>query len=144
MAQAQAQQGDTVRVHYTGKLDDGTVFDSSTDGEPLEFTIGEGNIIPGFEVAVVGMSPGDSKIETIPIEQAYGPHREEMVLVIERDQMPPELDPEVGQQLQIQQPSGEAIPVVITDVSDSEVTLDANHPLAGEDLVFEIQLVEIA
>ena len=79
---AQAQQGDKVRVHYTGKLDDGTVFDSSTDGEPLEFTIGEGNIIPGFEIAVVGMSPGDSKVETIPIEQAYGPHREESLIFL--------------------------------------------------------------
>lgn len=140
----QAQQGDTVKVHYTGKLDDGTVFDSSTSGDPLEFTIGSGSIIPGFEKAVVGMTPGDSKTEVIPVDDAYGPHREEMVLVVERAQMPADLEPEIGQQLQIQQPSGEAIPVVITDVSDSEVTLDANHPLAGEDLTFDIELVEIA
>jgi peptidylprolyl isomerase len=139
----QAKTGDTVRVHYTGKLDDGTVFDSSVSGDPLEFTIGSGNIIPGFEKAVVGMSPGESKTETIPVEQAYGHHREEMILVVDRAQMPPDLDPEIGQQLQIQQPSGQAIPVVITEVSDSEVTLDANHPLAGEDLIFEIQLVDI-
>lgn len=141
---AQAKFGDTVRVHYTGKLDDGTVFDSSLSGDPLEFTIGEGMIIPGFEQAVVGMSPGDSKTEHIPVDQAYGPHREEMVVIVDRAQMPQELEPEIGQQLQIQQPTGQAIPVVVTDVSTSEVTLDANHPLAGEDLTFDIQLVEIA
>jgi peptidylprolyl isomerase len=141
---AQAKFGDTVKVHYTGKLDDGTVFDSSLSGDPLEFTIGEGMIIPGFEQAVVGMSPGDSKTEHIPVDQAYGPHREEMVVVVDRAQMPKELEPEIGQQLQIQQPTGQSIPVVVTDVSTSEVTLDANHPLAGEDLTFDIQLVEIA
>lgn len=141
---AQAKLGDTVKVHYTGKLDDGTVFDSSANGEPLEFTIGDGNIIPGFEKAVVGMSPGDSKTELIPVEQAYGEHRDDMIVVIDRAQMPPEMEPEIGQQLQIQQQSGQAIPVVITDISDSEITLDANHPLAGEDLTFDIQLVEIA
>lgn len=140
---AQAQLGDTVRVHYTGKLDDGTVFDSSTSGEPLEFTIGDGNIIPGFEKAVVGMSPGDSKTEVIPAQQAYGSHRDEMVVVVDRAQMPPEMQPEIGQQLEIRQPSGESIPVVITDVSEAEITLDANHPLAGEDLTFDIKLVEI-
>ncbi len=139
----QAQQGDTVKVHYTGKLDDGTVFDSSATGDPLEFTIGSGNIIPGFEKAVVGMSPGDSKTEVISVDEAYGHHREEMVLVVDRTQMPSDLEPEVGQQLQIQQPSGQTIPVIITDISESEVTLDANHPLAGEDLTFDIQLVEI-
>jgi peptidylprolyl isomerase len=140
---AQAKMGDTVKVHYTGKLDDGTVFDSSADREPLQFTIGSGNIIPGFEQAVVGMSLGDSKTEKIPIDQAYGPYVDEMVVTIERRQMPADLEPEVGQQLQIQQPNGQIIPVVVTDVSDSQVTLDANHPLAGEDLIFDINLVEI-
>jgi peptidylprolyl isomerase len=140
---AQAQHGDTVKVHYTGKLDDGTVFDSSTDREPLEFTIGSGNIIPGFEKAVVGMSQGESKTEIIPTEQAYGPYVEEMVVTIDRQQMPAEIEPEVGQQLHIQQPDGQLLPVMITDVSDSTVTLDANHPLAGENLTFDIQLVEI-
>jgi peptidylprolyl isomerase len=141
---AQAKFGDNVKVHYTGKLDDGTVFDSSTTGDPLEFTIGEGMIIPGFEQAVVGMVPGDSKTELIPMDQAYGPYREDMVVVVDRNQMPTDMDPEIGQQLQIQQPTGQAIPVVVTNVSDAEVTLDANHPLAGEDLTFDIQLVEIA
>jgi peptidylprolyl isomerase len=139
----QAKLGDTVRVHYTGKLDDGTVFDSSLNAEPLEFTLGDGNIIAGFEKAVMGMSPGDSKTEIIPAEQAYGAYQESMVLVVDRAQMPPDMQPEVGQQLEIRQPSGQTIPVVITDVSEADVTLDANHPLAGEDLTFDIQLVEI-
>lgn len=138
-----AKHGDTVKVHYTGKLDDGTVFDSSTGRDPLEFTIGEGLVIPGFERAVIGMSPGDSRTELISNEQAYGPHLEEMVVVVDRQQMPAEIEPSVGQQLEVQQPSGQVIPVVITDLSDEAVTLDANHPLAGEDLTFDIQLVEI-
>ena len=138
-----ARHGDTVKVHYTGKLDDGTVFDSSSDQEPLEFTIGEGAIIPGFERAVIGMNPGDSKTERIPNEQAYGPHLEEMVVVVDRQQMPPELEPSIGQQLEVQQPSGQVIPVVVTDLSEQAVTLDANHPLAGETLIFDINLVEI-
>jgi peptidylprolyl isomerase len=140
---AQAKHGDTVKVHYTGKLEDGTVFDTSTEREPLEFTIGEGNIIPGFEKAVVGMDPGQSKTEVIPTEQAYGPYQEEMVVTIDRKQMPAEIAPEIGQQLHIQQPNGQVLPVIITDVSDATVTLDANHPLAGENLTFDIQLVEI-
>lgn len=140
----QAKPGDTVQVHYTGKLEDGTVFDSSAERDPLQFTIGGQEIIPGFEQAVIGMSPGESKTEKIPVEQAYGPHREEMVLEIDRQQIPPELEPEVGQQLQIQQAPGQVVPVIVTDISDSTVTLDANHPLAGENLVFDIQLVAIA
>ncbi len=141
---AQAKYGDTVMVHYTGKLSDGTIFDDSTNRDPLQFTIGEGEIIPGFEQAVVGMNPGESKTEKIPVEQAYGPHRSEMVLEVDRNQMPPELQLEAGQQLQIQPAPGQMMPVVVTYVSDEKVTLDANHPLAGEDLVFDIQLVEIA
>jgi peptidylprolyl isomerase len=140
----QAKTGDTVIVHYTGKLEDGTVFDSSVEGEPLEFSIGEGNLIPGFEQAVIGMSPGDSKTELIPADQAYGPHHEEMVLVLDRQQLPPDMPVEVGVQLQLSQGSDELIPVIITEVTEAEVTLDANHPLAGEDLTFDIQLVAIA
>jgi peptidylprolyl isomerase len=139
-----AKRGDTVKVHYTGKLDDGTVFDSSVNQEPLEFTIGTGGIIPGFENAVLGMSPGDSKTEHIPADQAYGPYVEEMVVTVDRQQLPAGVQPEVGQQFQIQQSPDQIIPVIVTDVSDSKVTLDANHPLAGEDLTFDIQLVEIA
>jgi peptidylprolyl isomerase len=140
----QAKLGDTVTVHYTGKLTDGTVFDSSNDDNPLEFKLGEGQLIPGFEEAVMGMNAGDSKTTHIPVAQAYGEYRPEMVIEVERNQIPPELEPEVGQQLQIQQPTGQVVPVVITDISDSSVRLDANHPLAGEDLIFDIQLVAIA
>lgn len=139
----QAKLGDTVKVHYTGKLDDGTVFDSSEGRDPLEFAIGAGNVIPGFEQAVVGMSPGDSKTTTIASNEAYGPYYEERVLVVDRQQMPADLPVDVGAQLQIQQQDGMVIPVVITDVSDGAVTLDANHPLAGEDLTFEIRLMGI-
>ncbi|MEA5535534.1 peptidylprolyl isomerase [Crocosphaera sp. XPORK-15E] len=139
----QAKLGDTVRVNYTGKLEDGTVFDSSVDRDPLEFAVGEGQVIAGFEEAVVGMNLGEAKTVTIPSDQAYGPYQEQLVMIVEEQQMPPELDVEVGQQLQMRHPSGQVIPVVITNVADSQVTLDANHPLAGEDLTFEIELVEI-
>ena len=139
----QAKHGDNVKVHYTGRLDDGTVFDSSVEREPLEFVIGSGMIIPGFEAAVIGMAPGESKTETIETDNAYGPYREEMVLTVDRQQMPLEIEPEVGQRLQLQHPTGGVIPVIITDISLDTVTLDANHPLAGEDLTFDIQLVEI-
>ena len=141
---AQAKPGDTVKIHYTGKLDDGTVFDSSANREPLEFTLNEGQVIPGFDQAVMGMSPGESKTEKIPMDQAYGPRIPEMVIEVNRQQMPPDLEPEGGQQLQLQQANGQTIPVLVTEVTESKVTLDANHPLAGEDLTFDIQLVEIA
>ncbi len=140
---AKAREGDTVKVHYTAKLEDGTVFDSSIMRAPLEFTIGEGLLIPGFEHAVIGMCPGESKTEKVSSERAYGPHREEMVLDVDKSQFPPELEPELGQQLQIRQANGLVTEVIVTDINDSQVTLDANHPLAGKDLVFDIQLVEI-
>ncbi|MBO0350846.1 peptidylprolyl isomerase [Phormidium pseudopriestleyi FRX01] len=140
----EAKQGDMVKVHYTGKLDDGTVFDSSIDRDPLEFVLGEGQLIAGFEQAVLGMTPGESKTEKIPAEEAYGPHREEMVVEVERQQLPDDIPLDVGQQLQIQQAPNQIIPVVITAISESKVTLDANPPLAGKDLIFEIELVGIA
>jgi len=138
-----AKDGDTVNVHYTGKLEDGTVFDSSVEREPLEFTLGAGTIVPGFEEAVRGMQAGQSKTVTIPSQEAYGPRRDEMVLVIERTELPPELKPDVGQQLQMQQSDGRAVSVLVTDVSETTITIDANHPLAGKDLTFEIELLEI-
>ena len=138
----QAKNGDNVKVHYTGKLEDGTVFDTSVNRDPLQFKIGEGQVLPGFEQAVVGMNPGESKTSTIPAEEAYGPHRKEMILVMERNQLPPDLEPEVGQRLQVRQDNSQPIVVEVTDVSESSVTLDANHPLAGKDLTFDIQLVE--
>ena len=140
---AQAKNGDLVKVHYTGTLDDGTVFDSSENRDPLQFAIGEEQVIPDFEQAVVGMNPGESKTTTIPSDKAYGPHRPEMILVIDRSQFPPDLEPKVSERLQIQQKDGRTIVVTITGVSESSVTLDANHPLAGKDLTFDIRLVEI-
>ena len=140
---SQVKTGDTVKVHYTGKLDDGTVFDTSAEREPLEFTIGEGRLIPDFEQAVVGMEPGESKNIQIAAENAYGPYHEEMVIVIERKDIPEGLDPQVNQKLQVQQQNGQPFVVTVTEVSESSVTLDGNHELAGKDLTFDIQLVEI-
>ena len=140
---AQAKNGDTVNVHYTGTLADGEVFDSSKNQDPLQFTLGNGNLIPGFEQAVVGMQPGESVTTTIPAEQAYGPHRKELVLEVGREAMPADLKPEIGQQLQISNKDGRTTPVYVTAVNEKSVELDANHPLAGKELTFEIELVEI-
>jgi peptidylprolyl isomerase len=140
---AKAKQGDTVTVHYTGKLADGTVFDSSHDGDPLEVTLGEGLVIPGFENAVLGMSPGDVRTTNIPFAEGYGPHQKEMVMEVGRDQLEPGKNPKVGESLRSQHPDGTDFTVVVTAVTDSSITVDANHPLAGKDLTFEITLVEI-
>lgn len=140
---AQAKQGDSVKVHYTGKFADGTVFDSSTDRDSLQFTIGAGEIIPGFEQAVIGMIPGESKTTTIPADEAYGPHMSNLVFTVERNVIPANVDPAVGQRFQVRQKDGSATVVTVVAVSDSNVTMDANHPLAGKDLTFDIQLVEI-
>lgn len=139
----QVRAGDTVRVHYTGTLEDGTEFDSSRDGEPLEFTVGSGAVIAGFDEAVSGMQPGERKRVTVLVEDAYGPHRTELVMVVERSEFPDDLEPEVGQELQVSQGDDESFVVTVTEVSDGVVTLDANHPLAGEPLTFELELVEI-
>ncbi len=141
---SQAKQGDTVKVHYTGKLQDGNVFDSSANREPLQFTLGAGNMIPGFEQAVQGMNVGDKKTAEIPSEQAYGEKREDMIISVPRENVPGDIQPEVGQQLAIQQQGGQQVPVTVTEVNEEKVVLDANHPLAGKDLIFEIELVEIA
>ena len=138
-----AKVGDTVQVHYTGSLEDGSVFDTSVEREPLQFTIGQGQMIPGFEQGVIGMQLGESKTITIPADQAYGPYNEELVEVVERDHLPADMEPEVGQRLQSTQANGQRIVVTIINVSGSNITVDANHPLAGKDLTFEIQLVEI-
>lgn len=140
---AQAKNGDTVKVHYTGRLEDGTVFDSSVSRKPLEFKIGAGNIIPGFESAVVGMNPGDSKEATIPADQAYGPHRDDLTVVVDRKHIPPDVNVRIDQQLQVKDPEGHTTRVTVTDVSETTVTLDANHPLAGKNLIFAIELLEI-
>ena len=140
---SEAKTGDKVKVHYSGKLADGTQFDTSANQEPLEFTVGAGEVIAGFEEAVVGMNPGDTKTATINADEAYGDYDDELILEVERDQFPPEITPEVGQRLQLHQPDGEVFGAVVTAVDDQTVTLDANHPLAGQDLTFEIELVEI-
>ena len=139
-----AKAGDTVKVHYTGTLDDGTIFDSSEEREPLEFQLGGGQVIPGFEDAVVGMNVGDIKTTRISSEEAYGLHDEDMVLTVPREQFPPDIEPELDQQLQLRQPDGSSFVVTIIDITEDNVTLDGNHPLAGEALTFTIQLVEIS
>lgn len=139
----QAQQGDMVKVHYTGRLADGTTFDTSLQREPLEFTLGAGDLIPGFEQAVVGMAPGESRTTTIPSEQAYGPHHAERVMDVERHHLPQDLQPSIGQRLHMTRQDGSELTVVVTAVTEAQVTLDANHPLAGRDLIFDITLVEI-
>ena len=132
-----------MQVDYTGKLADGTVFDSSVERGPLEFTLGAGQVIPGFEKAVLGMKVGEQKTVTIPADEAYGPYRDEQVVELPREKLPSDMTPEVGQQLVMRQPDGSEIVVVITELSDETVTIDANHPLAGKDLTFEIELVKI-
>jgi peptidylprolyl isomerase len=141
---AQARTGDKVKIHYTGKLTDGTVFDTTSERGPMEFTIGEGRLIPDFEQAVIGMTPGESKSFQVASENAYGPHRDEMVMTIARKDIPEGLNPQVNQKLQVQQSDNQPFVVTVTEVSEEGITLDANHPLAGKDLVFDIQLAEIA
>lgn len=138
-----AQSGNTVKVHYTGKLDDGSVFDSSAEREPLEFTLGQGQVIAGFEQAIEGMAPGETKSTTIAPEDAYGPRREEMMAVVSREHLPKDLDVQVGQQLALQPQGGERMVVKITEVSEATVTLDANHELAGQRLTFDLELVDV-
>lgn len=138
-----AEHGNTVLVHYTGRLDDGSIFDSSVERDPLEFTLGEGQVIPGFENAVIGMETGESKTVLIDCLEAYGPRFEEMVQTVERSQIPSDIPLEIGAQLQAHHPQGGALILTVTDLTDTLVTLDANHPLAGQNLTFEIELLEI-
>ena len=141
---ATAQQGNTVRVHYTGTLDDGTVFDSSYQrDEPIEFAIGQGDMIPGFEKAVVGMEVGDKKTANLPAAEAYGEQDPEMLINIPQQDIPDEINPEVGQQLAVQDNTGQQVPVTVVEVNEEGIVLDGNHPLAGKDLTFEIEMVEI-
>lgn len=140
---AQAKNGDIVQVDYTGTLENGTVFDTSVGGEPLNFTLGEGKMIPGFEQAILGMKVGESKTVTIPADEAYGPYRDDLVLVVNREDLPTGLDPDVGQQLQMTLPSGGTSVGTVTNATDTTITVDFNYPLAGKDLTFEIELVSI-
>jgi peptidylprolyl isomerase len=140
---AQAKRGDAVKIHYTGRLQDGTVFDSSRGKEPLEFTLGDGRIIPGLEEAVEGMKEGESREADIPSDRAYGPRRDELLVQVERERLPSEIEPEPGVALQMRTPEGNLVPVVIAKADEKVVVMDANHPLAGNDLSFELELVEI-
>lgn len=163
---AQAKEGDKVVVDYCGTLDDGTIFDTSMDSDdecgcdceddvcddeecgcgesgPLEFVIGEGNLLPAFESTVIGMSVGETRTVKIPAAEAYGEHDEEMVITIPRSEFPEDLVPHVGMGLELTQEDGESVVVEVVEVGDEEVTLDANHPLAGQDLTFAITLKEI-
>ncbi|MBK1706123.1 FKBP-type peptidyl-prolyl cis-trans isomerase [Halochromatium glycolicum] len=141
---SEAKTGDTVKVHYTGTLTDGTQFDSSRGQEPLEFTLGQNQMIGGFEEAVVGMSQGENKTVTIPSTEAYGERNESMVQQVPRSAIPPEIELAPGLMLQAQGPDGETLRFTVADFDDESVTVDGNHPLAGRDLVFELELVEIA
>ena len=139
-----ADHGKNVSIHYTGRLSDGTVFDSSQDRDPLAFEVGAGQVIPGFDAAVKGMKVGDEKTVTIPALDAYGPRRQELVLDVSADQLPDDLEPEVGQKLHMQTPEGQTFQVTVIEVHDEGLKLDANHPLAGEDLTFDILMVAVA
>ena len=140
---AQVKSGDTVRVHYHGKLTDGTTFDSSEGREPLEFEVGSGNVIAGFDSGVTGMQVGEKKTINIPVDEAYGQKQDDLYMEFPIDRFPSDMRPEVGMQLNMSNGAGQDFPVVIREVREDAVVLDANHPLAGEDLTFDLELVEI-
>lgn len=140
---AEAEHGSTVHIHYTGKFPDGTVFDSSENRDPLTFELGSGQVIPGLDKAMRGMEVGTKKTVEIPAADAYGPHHPEGVQKVERSQLPPEIQTEVGLQLQATGQDGQAINLTIIEVDETTVTMDANHPLAGKDLVFDVELVSV-
>ena len=141
---AAVKQGDTITVHYTGKLGDGTVFDSSYDRRPIQVTLGQGKLIAGFEKAVVGMNAGEKKTVVIPSGEAYGPRQDKAVVEMERKGLPENFEPKVGQRLELTQEDDTNVLVTVTAVTESTITVDANHPLAGKDLTFEIEVVSIA
>ncbi|THB78529.1 MAG: peptidylprolyl isomerase [Desulfobulbaceae bacterium] len=139
-----AQQGDTVKIHYTGSLDDGEVFDSSEGRDPFTFTIGSGQVIPGFDDAVLGMEVGEEKDVVIPVDRAYGERKDELVIVAPVEHIPPDLEPEIGQELEVGGAAGEILRVRVVGLDEKHITLDANPPLAGLELHFKIKLLEVA
>ena len=139
----EAKLGDTVKLHYKAKTEDLIIFDSATQMDPLVFTIGDGKILPAFEDALIGMKAGDQKTINLLSDDAFGPYAAELITTVDKNQLPPNLEIEKDQQLQIQQPDGQVILVKVVDISDSSITFDANHPLAGKDITFDIQLLEI-
>ncbi len=140
---SQARNGDTVQVHYTGRLKNGQVFANSRDGEPLELTIGSGGLIPGLENGIVGMEVGETRAITVAPEEAYGPRHEELLVHVNKSEFPEDLAPAIGEQLQIRQTGGDPIRVTVADMDEDTITLDANHPLAGYTLTFNILLVAV-
>jgi len=140
---SQAKLGDTVLIHYTGKLADGTVFETSVGREPLQMTLGESRVIPGFEATVLGMSPGETTSTTLAAQDAFGPHKQDLVVQFSRDRMPPDIDPQVGHRMELETETGQSIEARIVEVSPEIITVDANHPLAGKDVMLDLELVEI-
>ena len=140
----QVKEGDTVRIHYTGTLSDGATFDSSEGRDPLEFTVGSGQIIPGLDQAMPGMAVGEKKTVAVAADDAYGQPDPNAQQAVPRADIPADIPLDIGTQLQVQTPQGQAMPVTVVEVTEEQVTLDANHPLAGKDLTFAIELVEIA
>lgn len=140
---SQAKSGDTVHVHYTGKLGDGSVFDTSDGRDPLTFQLGVGHVVPGFDKAVTGMEVGEKKTVTFPSDEAYGPRLEQLVFMVPRDNLPGGYDPQVGETLGMETKDGRQMEVVVIEATDTSVKLDANHRLAGEDLTFDVELMKI-
>ncbi len=138
-----AENGNTVKVHYTGTLEDGTVFDSSEGREPLQFKVGSGEVIPGFDTAVMGLEAGESRTTTIPANQAYGPHMPGQIIEVPRDGIPPDFKPAIGDVVQLKDPQGKPLQATVEEINDDVVKFDANHPLAGKDLTFEVKVVAI-
>lgn len=141
---AQSKKGDNIQVHYTGTLADGTVFDSSEGKDPLQVKLGAGTVIPGFDEALTGMEVGEKKTVTIPYKKAYGPHNAEMVMQIPITQVPEDMSPEIGDKMEVGGAAGEAMTVIVLDITDDFIVLDANPPLAGQNLTFALELVAIA
>lgn len=140
---SQAKSGDKVHVHYTGKLEDGTVFDSSEGRDPLSFELGKQMVVPGFEKAVDGMEVGEKKTVTFPSDEAYGPRMDQLVFTVPRENLPEGYDPQQGQMLRMETKDGRQMDVMVIEANDQGVRLDANHPLAGQDLTFDVELVKI-
>ena len=141
---SQAKENDKVKVHYTGKLKDGQVFDSSLEREPLEVTIGQGMLIPGFENAIIGMEPNEKKTIEISKDEAYGDVQKELFHEVKKEQLPPDMKPEVGMRLSSRSNDGQEHSFTVTEVKEDSIIVDGNHPLAGRDLIFEVELLEIA
>ena len=138
------KKGDKVKIHYTGRIKDGSVFDSSIEREPIEFEIGSGRVIAGVDKGVIGMKPGEKKEVAVPPQEGYGEYEQKLLIDVPMDKIPKDIKPEVGMRLQMVNNMGQPLPVLVTEVNDESVKLDANHPLAGKDLVFNIELVEIS